>query len=162
MAASARVGWALALALTLGACRDPPPRTPKNTVLAFARAVEAARQDPEHRRRVYELLSQRGKDSLTERAQLASQVSGWLQQPWEMLAPGRIRLRVSVDPSGMTARVDGARAWVTVRGAGGMAEVPLVREAGGWRIDLAVPPMAQMRPGDQSTDGGVGVLPRAP
>lgn len=131
-------------------------------MLAFARAVESARQDPQHRRRVYELLSQRGKDALVQRAQLASQVSGWLQQPWEMLAPGRIRLRVAVEPSGMTARVDGARAWVTVRGTGGMAEVPLVREEGAWRVDLAVPPMAQLRPGDGSTDGGVGVLPRRP
>lgn len=124
-----------------GGCSSETPRTPEATVRAFAVAVQAAREDPSLRRRVYDLLSARARQTLRERAQLASQVSGWELQPWEMLAPGRMRLRVSFDFGAVTAHVTGARAIVTVRGAsGGVADVPLVHEEGGWRVDLDLPP----------------------
>lgn len=151
----------LSVGFTIAAgCRgSQSPAKPKATVVAFARAVQSAQRNPENRRRVYELLSERGKEQLVLRAQLSSQVSGWLQQPWEMLAPGRIKLRVAVESSGLTARVDGDRAWVTVRGVGGVAEVPLVRENGVWKVDVNIPTMEQLRPGDDSADGGISVLP---
>lgn len=130
------------------ACSRAPGETPEATVEAFARAVQSARTDNTARRRIYDLLSQRAQDALTERAQQTSQLSGWELQPWEMLAPGRVRLRLDFDPSAMTSRVSDQRAVVTVRGAtGGVADVPLVREGGRWRIDLSLPTVEAIRAG---------------
>jgi hypothetical protein len=142
---------ALALALALAACDAArPANTPAGAVAAFVSAVESAERDPAQRRRVYELLSQRARAGLDERAARASQVSGRTLAPWEMIAPGRLRLRVSVAPDALTARESGDRAVVTARGrAGGVADVPLVREGGRWRVDLALPPIVAPGPGER-------------
>lgn len=138
----------LAVALILSACSRAPGETPESTVEAFARAVQSARNDNTARERMYNLLSQRAQDALTERAQQASQLSGWELQPWEMIAPGRVRLRLDFDPSAMASRISDQRAVVTVRGAGGgVADVPLVREGGRWRIDLVFPTVEAIRAG---------------
>lgn len=138
----------LALLLLVVACSRAPGETPEATVEAFARAVQSARTDNTARRRMYDLLSQRAQDALTDRAQQTSQLSGWELQPWEMIAPGRVRLRLDFDPSAMTSRVSDQRAVVTVRGAtGGVADVPLVRENGRWRIDLNFPTVEAIRAG---------------
>lgn len=114
--------------------------------MSFANALEASASDPTARRRVYGYLSHRAQEALTERAARASQVSGWEIRPWEMLAPGRVRMRVQVDPSAVTSRVADDRAVVTARGrTGGVADIPLVREDGRWRVDLDVPAMALPR-----------------
>ncbi len=142
-----RLAASLALAaVAFVACGARAPSTPTGAVAAFASAVESASSDPTQRRRVYDLLSRRARDSLTARAARASQVSGWELRPWDMLAPGRMRLRVQVSPESLTARESGDRAVVTVRGrAGGVADVPLVREEGEWRVDLALPPVDTSR-----------------
>lgn len=133
----------IALAATLAACeRARQPRGPAETVAAFVAAAEAATSDPSQRRAMYDLLSHRAQQSLGERAARASQVSGREFRPWEMLAPGRVRLRVQPDPTALTAREADDRAVVTARArVGGAADVPLVREEGVWRIDLALPPV---------------------
>lgn len=137
------------MCVALAACRGDADPSPEQTVTRFAQSVDAARRDPSQRPAVYELLSQRAQEALTERAQQASQVSGWELAPWEMLAPGRMRLRIDIEPAGMTSRVTGTHAVVTARGSGGVADVPLVREGGRWRIDLDLPPIAEIRPGDR-------------
>lgn len=143
----------IAAALFTVSCAREPGETPASTVEAFARAAQSAHTNNAARQRMYELLSQRAQDALTERAQQASQLSGWELQPWEMIAPGRVRLRLEVDPSTMASRVMGERAVVTVRGVtGGVADVPLVREAGHWRVDLTFPTVEAIRPG--TGDGG--------
>jgi hypothetical protein len=150
-----------AVLVLLAACARGPGETPEATVEAFARAVQSARTDNTARQRLFELLSQRAQDALTDRAQQASQLSGWELQPWEMIAPGRIRLRLDFDPSQMASRVSGDRAVVTVRGAaGGVADVPLVREGGRWRIDLTFPATEAIRPG--AGDGGAPPSADAP
>lgn len=138
------------------ACSRAPGDTPEATVEAFARAVQSARTDNAARHRMYDLLSQRAQDALTERAQQASQLSGWELQPWEMIAPGRVRLRLDFDPSAMTTRISEQRAIVTVRGtAGGVADVPLVRENNRWRIDLSLPTAEAIRAGAHTPDASV-------
>jgi hypothetical protein len=142
------------------ACNRAPGETPEATVEAFARAAQSARNDNTGRQRMFDLLSQRAKDALNDRAQQASQLSGWELQPWEMLAPGRIRLRLDFDPSSMASRVSDDRAVVTVRGTGGgVADVPLVREGGHWRVDLILPTAEAIRPG--AGDGGALHTPDA-
>lgn len=138
----------VAAAVLAVACNHAPGEAPEATVEAFVRAAQWARTDNTARQRLYDLLSQRAQDALTHRAQQASQLSGWELQPWEMIAPGRVRLRLEFDPAMMAARVSEDRAVVTVRGAtGGVADVPLVREGGRWRIDLGLPTVEAIRPG---------------
>ena len=65
-------------------------------------------------------------------------------QPWEIFARSRYR-QVFTPASGrrgMRTRIDGDRATVTVSTASGRrsAEVPLVREHGGWRLIIELPP----------------------
>jgi hypothetical protein len=105
--------------------------------------MEQSRTDLAQRRVAYGYLSERSRQALTERAQRASQVSGGVEfQPWQMLAPGRWRSRIQVAGGSYTARVDGDRAVVTVRGReGGAADVPLLRESGRWTVALELPPM---------------------
>lgn len=136
----------LVLALTLGACGGRGERArPEATARALMAALQSAQGDARARARVYSLLSARSQEALQRRAQLSSQMSGFTLEPWEMIAPGRIRMRVIFDASTTTtARVRGDTAVVTVRDRrGGSAEVPLVREAGQWRVDLEVPVFVQ-------------------
>ncbi len=59
-----------------------------------------------------------------------------------MIAQGRYRLRFEPRPDGIEAEVRGDRAQVVVRGVGEqVARVPMVREDGHWRIELAIPEM---------------------
>ncbi len=139
------------IALALAACESARPAdSPVTTVATFIAAVEAAERDATQRRRVYDLLSLRGRNGLDERAARASQVSGRALDPWEMIAPGRLRLRMTVSTDSLTARESGERAMVTARGrAGGVADIPLVREEGRWRIDLALPALSAPGPGER-------------
>lgn len=124
--------------------------SPTETVTAFVAAVEAAERDSTQRKRIYDLLSQRGRRALDERAARAAQVSGRPMNPWDMLAPGRSRLRFLPTSDGMTVQIHGDRAVVTARGRNaGVADVPLVREEGRWRIDLALPPIVAPGPDDR-------------
>ncbi|MBI5517457.1 MAG: hypothetical protein HY909_27045 [Deltaproteobacteria bacterium] len=133
---------ALALAAALLGCWAEGQRSPEETVAAFVVAMEQSRGDLSQRRVAYQYLSQRSRQALLDRSRRASQVSGGVEfQPWEMLAPGRWRSRLQVAGGSYTARVDGDRAVVTVRGReGGAADVPLVREQGRWAIALELPP----------------------
>lgn len=113
--------------------------------------MNSSRSDIEARRRAYDVLSDRARESLTERAARASQLSGRDLQPWEMLAPGRFAMRFAFDPDGLETHIDGDHAMVTARArAGDHAEVPMVREHGHWRVDLSLPPMQTIQTGDDA------------
>lgn len=149
----------LVAALTLSACGGRGVRArPEAAVRAMMAALQSAQGDARARARVYALLSTRSQEALQHRAQLSSQMSGFTLEPWEMIAPGRIRMRVIFDASTTTtARVQGDTAVVTVRDRrGGSAEVPLVREADQWRIDLEVPVFVQ---GPAASDAAAPQVP---
>lgn len=116
--------------------------SPEDAVARFVADLDRARLDPAARRLAFEHLSNRSREALRARASRASQVSGWAVEPWEMLAPGRVRFRIRFDRARLHARVAGDRAVVTARGsAGGVADIPLVFEDARWRVDLDIPPM---------------------
>jgi hypothetical protein len=141
-----RRGVVAVLALLAAACARDVPLSPLDVVAALSAALEQSNNDLSQRLRVYELLSRAGRTSLEERAARASQVSGWEVKPWEMLAPGRTRVRVPFDRSMAMVRVSGQRAVVTVRGrTGTAADVPLVYEDGRWRVDLVLPSIVTPR-----------------
>ncbi len=138
-------GRILALAVVLlacfgAACGPSRDESPEDALASWVAAMSASRADPANRRRAFELLSERARDNLARRAALAAQLSGREVKPWEMLAPGRFALRLAFDRGQLRARIDGERATVTARGSRTeVAEVPLVREQGRWRVDLALP-----------------------
>ena len=104
--------------------------------------VERIEGDPVEARAAYELLSERTKANLVERARRASTTSGREVPPESMLAPGRFSLRF--DPRKMHARIADDRAIVDVTGIDpdtDRAEVPCVLELGRWRVELLLPPL---------------------
>lgn len=141
-AARARSGWlALCAALLiLCACGQRREDAPEDALAQWVDAMNGSRADPATRRRAYELLARATRENLARRAAVASQLSGREVKPWEMLAPGRFALRFAFDRQALRARIDGDRATVTARGPRAeVAEVPLVREEGRWRVNLALP-----------------------
>ncbi|MFO0563374.1 MAG: hypothetical protein U0269_35450 [Polyangiales bacterium] len=130
----------LAAWFALAQCSSPRADSPEDSLASWVTAMNASRGDPSTRRRAFELLSQRARDNLSRRAAVAAQLSGREVKPWEMLAPGRFALRFAFDRQQLRARIDGDRATVTARGPRAeVAEVPMVREEGQWRVDLALP-----------------------
>lgn len=147
-----RLTLSLVFALGAVACQREPEDTPETALTIWVNAMNASRSDIQARHRAYDLLSNRARESLTERAARASQLSGRDLQPWEMLAPGRFAMRFAFDPDGLETHIDGDRATVTARArAGDHAEVPMIREQGHWHVDLALPAMQTIQSGD---DGG--------
>lgn len=138
-----RTAWGVvfALASMLVGCGADAPATPTETVRRFIAAMDRGGGDARQLREAYDLLDARAQGGLRARARKAETLTGRAFAPWEMLAQGRFRLRFApATPRGMRERVTGANATVTVVGdAGERAEVPLVQEAGHWRIRLAIP-----------------------
>lgn len=118
---------------------------PVETLESFLELMDESTTNVESLRAAYELLDDGARRALGHRAHKAQTLSGRTYEPWEMLAQGRFRLRFApAVRGGMRAELDGDRATVMVRDEGGelRARVPLVREAEGWRISLAIPPMS--------------------
>jgi len=142
--------------LALSACQDAPPPGPADTVRSFLRLMDESgiRSGPSGEvladeaalQEAYALLSQRTQSSLRERAELAASLAGGDLEPWNILIPGRFRLRF--EPVTFDEIIEDTRprrATVLVRGAGEgeVAEIPLVEEDGRWRIPLDIPPAAE-------------------
>jgi hypothetical protein len=123
--------------------RKAPDMTPEGLVREFLDRVERAEGDPAQARAVYELLSDRTKAGLAERARRASAAGSRNVMPEEMLAPARFSLRF--EPLKMRAHVADTRAVVDVVGIDpdiDHAEVPCLLEHGRWRIEIPLPPLA--------------------
>lgn len=140
---------ACVLGLLAGCSHTPPDSTPEGAVREFIARMERVDGDPERARAAYELLSASTKENLIERARRASHASGKPMKPEEMLAPSRFVLLFR--PHQMQAQIVGDRAYVDVTGmdpAVDRARVPLVREEGRWRVELALPqlPPVEKRP----------------
>jgi hypothetical protein len=118
--------------------------SPVAAVRHFLEVMERSRDQGPALREAFHLLDASAQGALIRRAERASTLSGRPYEPYQMLAQGRFVLRFTpTSPRGMTERVQGDRAVVTVTGPqrSDRAEIPLVREGGRWRIQLAIPPM---------------------
>lgn len=137
--ARAIVAMAMIVFASLG-CDRPQDETPEDALSNWVAAMNGSRGDPSTRRRAFELLSLRARENLARRAAVAAQLSGREVKAWEMLAPGRFAMRFSFDRQALRARTNGDRAVVIARGPRTeVAEVPMVREEGRWRVDLSLP-----------------------
>ena len=117
---------------------------PVETVRSFLELMDRSSSDERALAEAHALLDRRARKALQARADRARALSGRSFEPWQMLTQGRFRLRfVPVAAGGLRARVEGQHAVVVASGAqpGERAEIPLVREDDGWRIELALPPL---------------------
>ncbi len=123
---------------------SPSDETPSGALRLFLEAMDRSASDSSALEEAYALLDRRARAQLAERARMASALGGGRDfEPWEMLVPGRFRLRFApARRKAMRDRIDGNRATVTVLGAaaGERAEVPMVREGKHWRVALELPP----------------------
>lgn len=132
------------LAVALIACaKGHDDDTPVGALMDFLEAMDRGAGDSHALERAYALLDRSAREALEVRAAKAQTLAGRTYHPWEMLAEGRFRLKFVPEPHRMRAKVDGARATVSVSDASGRqtVQVPMVREDGAWRVVLAVPPM---------------------
>lgn len=142
----ARTAIALGASFVLFAwgCEEAPTdATPEGALQLFLVAMDRSDHEAGARQEAYELLSAASRHRLEQRAERATALARRRYEPWEMIAQGRYRLRFVARPNdGIEAEVEGDRAEVIVRGAQGqVARVPMVRERGRWRIELAIPEM---------------------
>ncbi|MGK3991246.1 hypothetical protein WME99_49815 [Sorangium sp. So ce136] len=156
--AAARPAWAgVALALSVaalasvGCSRRPPSGTPDGAVKELVARLRQLHGDPADAKAAFELLSRRARDNLASRAQRYSAATGKAIAPEAMITPSRFLLRF--EPQRYVAQIAGAHALVDVAGLlpGDRVQVPCVYEDGGWRVDLALPPLppVQKRPGSE-------------
>ena len=142
----------LAALPAVGCGGSDAPDSPAGAVRHFLEVMDRSSDDDAALAEAYRLLDQTTRAALAARAARTRSLSGQPYEPWQMLAPGRFRLRFAPARGGMHERVTGERAVVVVNGgnANERAEVPLVREQGRWRIQLSLPPMRSDSPGRQS------------
>lgn len=140
-----RVAPWLLFALALGCAEEDVSATPEGALTAFLEAMEESRYDDTRRADAYALLDEGSRRELERRAARAEALGRAGLEPWEMLAMGRFRL--SFERVSLAANVaDGAGVVVVTGRSGERAEVPVVRETGGWRVQLLEPAGALEEP----------------
>jgi hypothetical protein len=130
----------LALA-AMPACGSGDADGPVETLSRFLETLDRSALNESARRDAFAMLDETAQAGLAERARRAALVAGRSFAPWEMIAPGRFRLRFApAEHAGMRATVTGDQAVVHVHADDGKerASVPMTRQAGHWRVQLAV------------------------
>lgn len=113
---------------------------PDQLVGEFISRMQRVHGDRKAARAAYELLWADARRNLAERAKRASDVAGREIAPEEMLPPSRFTLHGK--PRRYEARVEGDWAEVTVTSEdGSVNRLKCVREDGGWRVVLELPPL---------------------
>jgi hypothetical protein len=135
--------------LALASCKRAPPNgSPDGAVRDFVERLDRAASDPGDVHAIFDVLSRRARDNLTERSRRYAAATGKTMSPDSMMVPSRFMLRFT--PERYTAKISGPFALVEVAGVGrdDRAELPCVFEDGAWRVDLALPepPAARTRP----------------
>ena len=129
-------------AFALLGCGESEADAPVEALTRFLQAMDRGNVHAGARKESYALLDRAAQGRIAERARRAALVTGRTWEPWEMLAPGRFRMRFTpAEHSGMRATVTGDHARVEVRDRDGRgrAEIALVHQDGAWRIQLPVP-----------------------
>ena len=135
--------WAVpALLLLASGCGSSDADGPSETLSRFLETMDRSNVYESARKEAYAMLDDGAQQALAERAQRAALVSGREFAAWDMLAPGRFRLRfVPAEHGGMRATVTGDHAVVQVVSDDGKdkVSVPMLRQDGRWRVQLGVP-----------------------
>lgn len=127
------------VAVLLLACGSSDADGPTETLSRFLETMDRGNVNDNARKDAYAMLDDTAQAALADRARRAALVTGRSFSPWDMLAPGRFRLRFApAEHSGMRATVTGDHALVHVVSDGGKerASVPMTRQGGRWRVQL--------------------------
>lgn len=137
-----RATVSLGLLVAAVACSSAPTdETPAGALTLFVEAMERGRSEREALATAYHLLATPAREALRERARRATELGGRAFEPWDMLPPGRFRLRFEPVAARTVEEIDGPRARVTLTGSRGeTAVVPMHLEGDGWRVALELPP----------------------
>jgi len=141
---SRRVHGSWAVLGLLLACGSQTADGPVETLSRFLETMDRSNLYESARKEAYAMLDDTAQEALAERARRAALVSGREFSAWDMLAPGRFRLRLApAERGGMRATVTGDHAVVQVVSKDGKdkVSVPMMRQGGIWRVQLAVPPV---------------------
>lgn len=150
MALLVRRGLVFWWTLSLIACEAAPvDEDPVRVTKAFIERMRSVHGDPGLGRKAVDLLWERGRDHLQERAKRATAAAGQKVAPEEMLVPSMFSL--NFEPKSFTAQTRGEYALVTATGSSPkeVAEIHCVRENGAWRVVVEFPAL----PPIQSRDG---------
>lgn len=135
------------MAWLLGACSSgDADASPGEVLTRFLEAMDRSAIHEAALNDAYALLDEAAQRELSARAARTSSLSGRVVAPWEMIAQGRFRLRFTpAEHTEMRATVTGDTAVVHVKSedARTLADVPLVREHGRWRVKLVLPELAR-------------------
>jgi hypothetical protein len=140
-----RFHWPLVVAMCLiAACDAPPDATPDGVVRAFVEQLAAFKGDARHATRLFEMLSERAKDNLRQRAERYSAASGRKIAPSAMMVPSRFSPGLI---RAYSAQLAGKYALVEVVGTppSRRAKIPCVFENDRWRIDIVMPALAPLQ-----------------
>ena len=135
----------------LGAACEAAPvdQDPVRVTRAFIERMRSVHGDPALGKKAVELLWQRGRDHLQERAKRATAAAGQKVHPEEMLVPSVFALKF--EPSSFSAQTRGDYAVVTARGgdAREVAEIHCIREQGKWRVVVEFPALPPIQSRDE-------------
>lgn len=145
--------WLLLALAVAPACGSGDADGPAETLGRFLSTLDRSGLNDSARREAFSMLDETAQAGLAERAHRAALVTGRSFAPWEMIAPGRFRLRFAPADHGMRATVNGDHAVVHVRAEDGKerASVPMTRQAGRWRVQLAVVSSGRREPPPPAT-----------
>lgn len=128
--------------LLIGCDSSSANGSPEHVLSQFLEAMDRSSNDIDALQEAYGLLDSKAREGLKARALKAETLTGRSFEPWKMLAQGRFRLRfLPAQRKGMRAEIKGNRAIVIVTGTKSeqRAEVPMVREKDGWKLELPIP-----------------------
>jgi len=134
----------LLLAVLVLGCDPPSQSTPDGIVRTFVERLTSFNGDSRDADRLFELLSERAQDNLSQRAERYSAASGRKIAPAAMLVPSRFAPGVI---RSYTAQLSGKFALVEIVGTppDRRAQIPCVFEEGRWRIDIVMPPLSPLQ-----------------
>jgi hypothetical protein len=120
--------------------------TPAEALSRFLEAMDRSVINEAALKDAYALLDEEAQRELSSRASRAGFLTGRKFEPWDMIAQGRFRLRFApAEHAGMHTTLSGDTAVVHVKSEDSRAQaaVPLVREAGRWRVKLQLQQLAR-------------------
>lgn len=132
-------------AFASGCRRGGPDSSPEPVVREFVDILRGFHGDEAQSKALYELLSNRAKRNLRERAERYGAASGKQMEPWAMLVPSRMGPRFV--PEQYRAQLAGKYAMVEVVGRrpSDRVQIPCVLEDNQWRVDLVLPELPPLR-----------------
>jgi hypothetical protein len=134
----------LSALFSMGCQKEATPSGPGDVLMNFVRQMRQVHGQAQDADQVVDLIWERARDNLKERARRASALSGRELSSGELIVPSWFALHLV--PERAEARIDGDWAEVTLFGASGdTVQARCILEEDGWKVALELPPLAPIR-----------------